>query len=565
MQNEGYSLQDVTALIRRRAKLVARTFLTITLLSVVIAYSTESLYRSTGRIVIERPEVSERFLPGTYQSTNRELRIARINDEVMTRRNLAEIVEKHNLYSDLRGDDPASLVVPELRRNFGLEVLLSEDDPRQRDRAQVLGFELSFFHPDPITAQKVAQDIVEMFMRGNRQRRQLAYEETAAALTRETENLRVQVSQLEGQLADFKTEHPGALPEDRTYNRQIMERKARDLDGLDREIRSLQDRKTLLQSQLAQTDLWITAVGPDGDPLPASADRLQLLQDEYLRLLGNYSSTHPDVQRVRREIESLTSGAASPALRQALMAELAKKQSELFDARTRYGEEHPDVRLLQRSIAALEQQLAQMPADSKDLPPPNNPTYINLQLQLQGVNNELVALRLNQKQLQREISELDATLQIAPEVERRYLEITRDLSVARQQYEETIFRQMAIQRAGALEEEELADRYVITDIPSLPFTPAYPNRPLYIVIGIFLGLTFAVGFGLAAESLDGTVRSTRDIRTILEMPPIAAVPSIHTTADLRQMRLNRIVSLSTIIAIIAIVAVYVQLQITSTI
>ena len=560
MQSDGYNLQDVTGLLRRRSRLVGIIFLTITLLGIIISYSLQNLYKSSGTIIIERPEVSERFLPGTFQNPDREQRIARINDEVMTRDNLAEIIDKHDLYAAERGSRSAASVVSKLRQNFELELIMAQDDPRSRYSGEVLGFQLSYYHPDTSLARNVTRDIVDLFIVGNRARRQEAYEETSKALTREADSLRIQVSALEGQLAEFKTRNPGALPEDRNYNRQVVERKARDLDGLDREIRSLQERKTLLQSQLAQTELWLTAVGPDGTPLPGSDDRLRNLQAEYLSLLGNYNSSHPDVLRAKREIESLTGGANSPAFRQAILAELTAKRAELIEARTQYGQNHPDVRSLERSIVTLEQQLEEAPDESGDMPPPNNPTYVNLDLQLKAVNNELAALRVDRTQLQQDTVDLDNRVLIAPEVERAYLELTRDLGLARKQYEDTMSRLMAVERAGLLEEEELSERYVVTRLPSLSYSPAYPNRPLIIVIAVFLGISFGIGGGLLTEAVDGTIRGTRDICTVMGAPPIAAIPKIQTASDISQMKRHRIITITTVAISIAAVAAYVQLQ-----
>ena len=344
-----------------------------------------------------------------------------------------------------------------------------------------------------------------------------------------------------------------------------MERKERDLSELDREIRSLQDRKTLLQSQLAQTEPWVTVIGPDGEPVPASTDRLQQLQAEYLRLIGIYSATHPDVTRIRREIESLTGSTGNPAFRQALEAEYNAKQLALTDARLRYGPNHPDVLSLQRSVAALEEQLAQMPNDVQNLPPPNNPTYINLEVQLRSLDRELAALQRDKRNLQAETSQLDEVIQIAPEIERQYMELTRDLDIARQQYTDTMARRMAVERAGALEASELAERYVLTRAPSLPYRPAFPNRPLIIIIGVFLGISLGLVVGILAEAFDDSIRSTRDMRSILGAPPIAAIPVIRTMGETQAVtRSRRKLALAVSVATIAVV-IYVQLQISGSI
>ena len=560
MNNDGYSITELTGLIRRRTRIVVLTFLMFCLGSIVIAYSLQNLYRSTASIVIEQPEVSDRFLPGTQQQIDREQRILRIYDEVMTRDNLAQIISDHDLYTELRTNNAPESVVYELRRNVELEFLLAQDDPRIRYAGDVTGFVLSYYHTNNVKARDVAQDIVDLFQTGNRQRRQVAYDDTTAALSREADNLRDQVARLEAELAEFKALHPGALPEDRNYNRQIIERKARDLDGLDREIRSLQERKTLLQSQLAQTDMWVTAVGPDGQPLPASNERLQTLQGEYLQMLGNKSVTHPDVQRARREIEALSGGTASPAFRQAVVSTLELKRIELVEARIEYGPNYPDVQNLERAVSALEQQVAAMPVVMEEMPAPTNPVYINVQLQLDGVNTEIAALRENRSGLQSDIVDLEAKVQVAPEVEREWLELTRDLGLARNQYEDIRTRQMSVQRAGVLEGEELTERYVVARRPSLTYTPAFPNRMLFVIVGLFLGLTFGIGAAIVAEALDGTIRSTRDIRLIMDMPPIAAIPAIATSQDISQAKVSRMTSILAVTASVAAVIVYVVIQ-----
>ncbi|MDG2376928.1 MAG: hypothetical protein P8M18_11335, partial [Woeseiaceae bacterium] len=153
MNNEGYSINDFTGLVRRRTSLVVITFLALTLGSVIVAYSLNNLYRSAATIVIEQPEVSDRFLPGTNIEVDREQRILRVYDEIMTRDNLAQIVSEHDLYTELRNNGAPESVVYELRRNVELEFLLAQDDPRIRFAGDVTGFVLSYYHPDNVKAR----------------------------------------------------------------------------------------------------------------------------------------------------------------------------------------------------------------------------------------------------------------------------------------------------------------------------------------------------------------------------------------------------------------------------
>jgi hypothetical protein len=119
---------------------------------------------------------------------------------------------------------------------------------------------------------------------------------------------------------------------------------------------------------------------------------------------------------------------------------------------------------------------------------------------------------------------------------------------------------MSVQRAGVLEEEELAERYVITHYPGLPYKPAFPNRPLFLVVSVFLGFTISLFAGILLEALDGTIRGTRDIKAILAMPPIAAIPQIYTVDDMKNMRASKIAYFASIGIVLVAVTIYVHLQ-----
>jgi capsular polysaccharide biosynthesis protein len=183
-----------------------------------------------------------------------------------------------------------------------------------------------------------------------------------------------------------------------------------------------------------------------------------------------------------------------------------------------------------------------------------------MRVQVQGLNNELAALRAQRGALQSQLAQLESRVELAPEVGRELLELTRDYNLANQAYDDAPSTQMAADRTGVISGEQLTENYKIQRPANLPWEPWFPNRPLFMTIGVFLGLTLGVGAGLAAEALDSTVRGTRDVRTILEMPPIAAVPFVATARDLRRQRFRRLAASLGVIVLVVGVGLYVQLQ-----
>ena len=62
------------------------------------------------------------------------------------------------------------------------------------------------------------------------------------------------------------------------------------------------------------------------------------------------------------------------------------------------------------------------------------------------------------------------------EVEREYLQLTRDLDIARKQYENVRSQWMGMRRKGAFSDEELYETYEELRSPSLAYEPAFPKR-----------------------------------------------------------------------------------------
>jgi hypothetical protein len=72
--------------------------------------------------------------------------------------------------------------------------------------------------------------------------------------------------------------------------------------------------------------------------------------------------------------------------------------------------------------------------------------------------------------------------------------------------------------------------------------------------------TLGIGAGLVAEALDGTIRSTRDVRHVMQMPPIAAIPVIKTPTDLRRDRFRRLAVATVVLVAVGAVGLYARLQ-----
>ncbi len=123
-------------------------------------------------------------------------------------------------------------------------------------------------------------------------------------------------------------------------------------------------------------------------------------------------------------------------------------------------------------------------------------------------------LLTNVNQLKREGQELN-------EKEIQYLTLQRDLEGNQQLYETVLKRLKETGMAGGLETNNIR----IMEDAAAPSTPVRPQKSRNITLAAMIGLLLGVGFAVAIEYFDTTVKSTDDVDRYLGLPVIAIVPA----------------------------------------
>jgi uncharacterized protein involved in exopolysaccharide biosynthesis len=259
-----------------------------------------------------------------------------------------------------------------------------------------------------------------------------------------------------------------------------------------------------------------------------------LLQRELIAKSSIYSDDHPDMKRLKREIDLLTGSSDMLPSFQILVAELAEKRLELQDAQRRYSSDHPTVARLAATVASLEAQLRETSNSQQNSyrrRPPDNPQYIQVEAQLNFAERELTALLAQRDQIRRNVRAYQDRLAQTPQTEREWLRVTRNYDVTRQKYQEIRAQLDDAYRAQTLESTQKGQRFSLLDPPRLPTKPISPNRPFILFAGFLFALALSAGSVVALETTDSTVRSSKDVTTILGAPPLATLPVLRNRRD----------------------------------
>jgi polysaccharide biosynthesis transport protein len=512
---------DYIHAIARRRGLLLGIAIPIAILSILLAATLPDIYTSSALVEIDEPSNSLSTGTSTAEASYADQYVQNLKGIVLTDSNLRKVNRELELYPDLADDESA--MIKRLRRDIAVSIVTTPIlDPRTgREREVVDAFTLSYDNHSAEKAQKGAQWLVGAFLAEHRKQRMGRASNAAGFYAAEAERIRTHVAKLESKLADFKKANYGQLPELTQVNMSMMDRAESSLAANNTQMASLRQERVFLAAQLEQQ----RASGPD-------SSSVRQLEDQYARMRSTYDESHPDVIALRRQIDSLKFGTSAGA-GSSLRSQLNAKRQTLAESRQRYGAEHPDIKRLQRDIATLETRLKNGERGDVDMAD-GTPVGMQLRTQLSAIDSQLASLAVQNAELRAKLGGLERNVTAAPQVEREYANLTRDLTIAREKYEQLLNRQMDAEVGEAAITRGGADEFRLIQSPMLPGSPGKPQRLAILMIGLVAAVALALTITVLAEALDPKVRGARDVRELLSVSPLVAIPTIRNSRSRRR-------------------------------
>jgi polysaccharide biosynthesis transport protein len=554
VENQAPDIGDYLKIIKRRSKFLIIPFVVILVLSIVLSVVLPPVYRSIATILIEEQEIPSELVRSTV-TTFADQRIQIISQRIMTRSNLMGIVEKFDLYPKERKSKPEETILEKMRESITVEPISADViDPKSHSPTKAtIAFTLAFDNKYANLSQKVANELTSLFLQENIKSRTESAENAALFLSEESRRLRSKIEQLQTKLATFKEKNLNQLPQISQLNQQELTSISSQLLSLDSQERSLHERRFYLEGQLAQIDPNSLAMDAVGKRVFDAKDRLKVLESEYPSMVATYSAGHPDVIKAKREIESLKKQTGSNNDLNDLNAELSNKKGELASLLELYWDKHPDVLKLKKQIAVLQQSMSTANRNVSTNPSiiPDNPAYITLKAQLEGINAELKSVDYTRSQLKNKMADLRSSLRQAPLVEKEYTDLVQELDNTNIRYREVSAREMEAQISQQLEMEHKGERFTLIDPPQEPLKPISPNRPAILFLGLILAVASGIGSVFLVEMMGTTIHSEKNIASILGVLPLMSIPYLENEEERNTYTKQRLILISsTLIAIV---------------
>jgi len=485
MENNTMTMDEYLAIVKRRKWSFIFPAILVFFIAAIVTFALPSIYKSTTTILIEEQDVPTEYVK-TSVTSYAEQRLQAIYQRILSYSRLLDLINRFNLYPELKVKWTTEEIVAEMRDDITLEPISTDVVDRRTGRPSVatIAFTLSYEGKNPRTVQRVSNTLASLFLEENLQVREKMAKETSGFLEQEVERVKVKLTELDGKLAVFKENHVNELPDLLQVNMQSLNNIESNIQRLGEQLRSVKEREGYLQTQLA------------------SIPRIEENMD-------------------KRRLDEL--------------------KVQLVHLQTRYSEQYPDVIKTRAEISELEKRLKTSKAvlNSKDGDTPDNPAYITLASQLSSTQSEI-------KSINRQIREAEKTAELyrkritsTPKVEETYKAILIERNNTQLKYDDLSRKYMEAKVAQGLEKEQKGERFTIIDPARLPELPDKPNRLAILLIGMVLGIGAGVGWASFREFTDPSIRNPESLVTATSFPVLASIPIITTKEDFQKRKKRR--------------------------
>ncbi len=471
-------------ILRRRRWIIIGIFLIFSATVIIGTKQLTPIYQARAKVLIEDSTAQESLLTilglqGVGQQGNLPARSS--DNPYATDIELAKIkplldglissLQLHNKDGELMG--------PEELTDWGLSRYISPQpyvEVNQYEDADIL--EIVSYSSDPQEAADMANILAESYIRDRLDRVKENYGTARVFIENKIQNVKEEYYKALSELKDFKLK-TGVT--DVKLELQRLNNRLADLNKLyednEKSISELEKTINEAQSMLSKTDMFRKATKEF-----SLNDQIKTLKNKLNELLVNvaeksvdFTREHPEYQKLEKEIEKVK--------------ELLKVEAEVVFSRETFSVNPIYDELINKLVnASIDKEAALM-------------KRIILKKFIDKYEDSLRKLTRDSA----EISKLELTLGVKKDMYQRLLQYLSQISIAESM---TLSKLKLVERATKPDEDK----------------PFFPAKMLNYILGIILGLFWALVIAFFVEYIDNTIKSPNDLKRIASLTLLGTLP-----------------------------------------
>jgi polysaccharide chain length determinant protein (PEP-CTERM system associated) len=429
----------------------------------VRVYTLPDDYQASARVFVDTQSILKPLMAGMTTLPNVEQQVSIMSRTLLSRPNVEKVMRMVDL--DIKAKTPKEKeeLLNDLMKQIKI-VGTGRDDI----------YTLSYSNENPRVAKDVVQSLLTIFVEGSFGDKKNDSDKAIQFLDEQIKNYETKLVAAENALKDFKIKHSGSLPQGGDYGTQVQAAS----DALNQARLDLREAEQARNA--IQTQIYGNGTGPNGAVTanPELDARILTLQKNLDTMRMQFTDQHPDIISTRRLIKQL----------EAQKAEDAKSAKPGGDRGAHYS---PMLQQLNVSLSTAEARVASMRARVDEY------TARYDRLKTQSVNG--------------------------PELETQLAQLNRDYQVNKENYSQLVARRESARLSGDLSNTTDMVKFRVVDPPTVPLTPAGPNRLRLASLVFVGGLIAGIAIALLMSQLRPTYLSQHGLRESTGLPILGSV------------------------------------------
>lgn len=454
-----------------------------------VVYFLPNDYQASARVYVDTQSILKPLLSGMTTLPNLEQQVVFMRRTLISRPNVERVMRMVDLDVKSNTAKDHEKTVDELMAQ--IKILGTERDDI---------YTITYNNPNPKLGKDVVQSLLTIFVEGSFGGKKQDSEKAVQFIDDQIKNYEEKLASAESSMKDFKIRNMGLLPRQGGDYSSKMAELTDSLNQAKLELLEAEQGRNAIKRQIAGDDpapVTSTEVVDPADTNPELESRIQGLVKQLDTLRMQYTEEHPDIVGTKRLLEQL----------ETRKKEEAKKKKRRGDPGANYS---PMLQQMNVALSVAEARVASLKARVEEY-----------------------AVRL---------ARMRSQSSAAPEVEAQLSQLNRDYQVNRDNYQKLVERREAAKLSGDLSSATDMLTFRVIDPPTVPLSPAGPNRPRLFSM-VFVGALVA---GLVVALLMSQVRPTflsqASLRDVTGVPILGSI-SMNWTNEQKIKRKRRLYAL----------------------
>ncbi|MEQ9546545.1 MAG: Wzz/FepE/Etk N-terminal domain-containing protein [Marinobacter sp.] len=369
-------------------------------------------------------------------------------------------------------------------------------------------FAITYQSESPMKAFQIAQRMGQLFIEETNKRKRAESREAYEFIDKQVKSYENQLAQVEERLKEFLSENVDGT-ESEANNRMANLRNQLELAELERA--ELRTRARSLENELNRVNPTVREGSVD-----AFQSRINSLEEKLDNLRLQYHDSYPDIVILKEQLRELRSQRA-------------------------------------RAMANQDDEVLSVSGESV-----SNPVYQEIQSELSRTRANIQTVNTRIRSFEQLLAEQSKRMERIQENKAQYSELTRDMEVNKQIYDDLLKRRERARVSMHLDVEGQGLNYKINEAAQFPLGSSGPKFSTFAAAGLFVGLLAPFGLAAGLLQIDPRVRARNQLEEDIGLPVLAELPQVSTPFEQRRdRRVTVLVGAFAIIAVVAYIAIVV--------